>query len=168
MSLVAGDVRATMRLWTCGVTIVTTASEDQRAGMTASSFTSISLDPPLVLVCLQKTTLTCQLIEQTGLYAVSLLGAGQDWLSDRFAGIAGLPGGADRFDGIETFTHTTGAPVLRAAVGWLDCRVREVHDGSTHLIFIGAVVATGRKPHPVDVLVYHNRVYWRLTPDNGS
>ncbi|MBN2304360.1 MAG: flavin reductase family protein [Anaerolineae bacterium] len=163
MSEISGDLRATMRLWTCGVTVVTTASGDRRSGMTVSSFTSISLDPPQVLVCLQKYTPTAQLVQESGVFAVSLLGTGQDRISDQFAGYTDLPDGADRFHGVDTVSHKTGAPVLAVAVAWLDCRVSAVHDGGTHFIFVGDVVATGRNPDPVSPLVYHNRQYWRLT-----
>lgn len=168
MSVESGDLRATMRLWTCGVTIVTTAAGERRSGMTVSSFTSISLDPPLVLVCLQKNTVTCHLVREAGCFGISLLATGQQHLSDQFAGYVRLPKGADRFYNVETVTHETGAPVLKDAAAWLDCRVRDVHDGSTHLIFVGEVVATGRRADPVSVLAYHNRAYWQLTPVSES
>jgi flavin reductase (DIM6/NTAB) family NADH-FMN oxidoreductase RutF len=156
-------LRETMRLWTCGVTVVTSSDGAHHAGMTASSFTSISLEPPLVLVCLHKEAETSGLVYKTGLYAVSFLGEDQELISNQFAGYTQLPEGADRFYNVETFTHTTGCPILRDAIAWLDCRVYGIHDGGTHWVYIGEVIATGRLPDPAWPLVYHNRAYRAFT-----
>ena len=168
MSVDTEAMRLTMRLWSCGVTIVTTGNEHERSGMTASSFTSISLEPPLVLACLHKQTRTTRLIQETGVFAVSILSASHEALSAQFAGYTELPEGADRFYNVETFTAETGSPILREAIAWLDCRAYGVHDGGTHLIFVGEVLATGRTDDPVEPLVYHNRAYRRfVTGDSG-
>ena len=159
MSSASEALRLTMRLWTCGVTVVTTRDGEHRTGMTASSFTSISLEPPLVLVCLHKQAHTTQVIEKTGVYGVSMLASEQEELSSQFAGYTKLPEGADRFYNVETFTLKTGSPLLKDAIAWLDCKVYGVHDGGTHLVFIGEVVATDRQDDPVNPLVYHNRAY---------
>ena len=125
--------------------------------------TSISLDPPLILVCLHKQAPTCQLIQQTGVFAVSLLGAQHEAISAQFAGYTQLPEGADRFYNVETRTSGTGAPILADAIGWMDCRVFGTHDGATHLIIVGQVLETGRMDDPVQPLVYHNRAYRSFT-----
>lgn len=152
-------MRETMRLWTCGVTVVTSDNGKTRAGMTVSSFTSISLEPPLVLVGLHKEAETSQIVKETGTFAVSFLGIDQAHVSAQFAGYTELPDGVDRFYQIETVTQATGAPILKDAIAWLDCKVYSVQDGATHWIFIGEVVATDRLPDPVWPLVYHNREY---------
>ncbi|HLV35105.1 MAG TPA: flavin reductase family protein [Spirillospora sp.] len=162
MSVDSEAMRRTMRLWSCGVTVVTTADDQSRQGMTASSFTSISLEPPLVLVCLHKQAGTTQLIQKTGIYAASILSADQENISAQFAGYTQLPENADRFYNVETFTAKTGAPILKDCIAWLDCHVYGIHDGGTHLIFVGEVVATGRRDDPVEPLVYHNRAYRRF------
>lgn len=159
-------MRETMRLWACGVTVVTTADGTHQAGMTASSFTSISLEPPLILVCLHKESETSKLVKETGVYAVSILGVDQAHLSSQFAGYVDLPEGADRFHNVETFTSETGSPILKDAIAWMDCKVFGVQDGSTHWIFVGQVIATGRKPDPVWPLVYHNRSYREFIREN--
>lgn len=156
-------MRETMRLWACGVTVVTTTDGIRHEGMTASSFTSISLEPPLILVCLHKEAATSRLIQETGFFAVSILGEDQEQLSAQFAGYTQLPEGADRFYQVETIQGTTGAPILKDAIAWLDCRLFGVQDGATHWIFVGEVVATGRQPDPVWPLVYHNRAYRTFT-----
>lgn len=161
-------LRTTLRLWSCGVTVVTSADSEQRLGMTASSFTSISLEPPLILVCLHKQAGTTRLVEKTGVFAVSILGAHQESLSAQFAGFSQLPEGKDRFYNVETMTAYTGSPILADAIAWLDCKVFEMYDGSTHQIFVGEVMATGRKDDPVAPLVYHNRAYRQITQDNQA
>lgn len=168
MSVDSEAMRRTMRLWTCGVTVVTTSDGTIRQGMTASSFTSIALEPPLVLVCLHKQAATTRLIEETGVFAVSMLGAEQEALASQFAGYVKLPEGEDRFYQVETFQAETGSPVLRDGIAWLDCQLTGVQDGGTHHIFVGKVIATGRKDDPVEPLVYHNRAYRRFVEDAPS
>ncbi len=154
-------LRSTMRQWTSGVVIFTTAGHDQRAGVTVSSFTSVSLEPPLVLVCLQKPIYPLQLVRQTGVFAASMLHAGQTHLSAQFAGFTPLPAGEDRFYGIETFTAVTGAPLLKDALAWVDCRVHAIYDGGGSEIVVGEVLATEHQPG-TPPLAYHDRGYYHL------
>ena len=124
-------LRLTMRLWTCGVTVVTCQHNGERSGMTASSFTSISLEPPLILVCLHKQARTTQLIVESKRFAVSLLGAHQENVSAQFAGYTELPEGEDRFYQMNVFAGETGVPLLTDAIvheeemesAAADCRV---------------------------------------------
>lgn len=154
-------LRLTMRQWATGVTIVTSMFEGVRGGMTVSSFTSVSLEPPTVLVCLNKTTYTHDLVAKSEVYAISMLRAGQEWLSNRFAGLeAELE---DRFAGIEVATAETGSPLLPGAIAWLDCRVRQKLDTTTHTIFVAEVVYV-QVHSEAEPLVYHNRRY-RLLVD---
>lgn len=157
----AHTMRDTLRLWASGVAVVTTQCEDQRAGMTVSAFNSLSLEPPLILVCLYKTTTTAKTIHECGHFAVSFLSEDQAYIADRFAGRVPLQENEDRFDGIALHTAVTGAPVLSDALAWLDCRVEQVHDGSTHWIVIGEVMAAGRRDGEAP-LVYFNRNYRSL------
>lgn len=161
MTIDSKALRMAMRQWVTGVTIVTTAHGEERAGMTVSSFTSVSLEPPTVLVCLNKTTYTHTLVLQSGVFAVSLLGTGQGGLSNRFAGLE--PGVTDRFEGLEVMIAETGSPLLPGAVAWLDCVVRARHDTTTHTIFIGEVVYAMSEADR-DPLVYYNRSYQLLVP----
>lgn len=159
----ADKLRQTMRMWATGVTVVTTQLGAVQRGTTVSSFTSVTLDPPLILVCLQKQVETAQLILESGFFAVSMLGENQKDLSNLFAGIGDLP--ADRFHNIETQRAATGAPILVGAMGWLDCRVQSVLDGSTHHIFMGQVVEASGYPAEAEKqlpLLYYDREYRRL------
>ncbi len=149
-----------MRGWASGVTIVAACDGQEMHGMTVSSFTSVSLTPPLVLVCAERPTRTHRLIEASGAFAVSVLAHGHDELSDRF-------GGRDtehlnRFEGVATITAVTGAPILADCVSFFDCVVSEAHPAGTHTIFVGKVVAAqlaagGRSP-----LVYWRQAYHSL------
>jgi flavin reductase (DIM6/NTAB) family NADH-FMN oxidoreductase RutF len=152
-------MRETMRLWASGVSVVTSAYGDERSGLTVSAFNSLSLQPPMILICLHKDSHTIPLIEQSGVFAVSFLNGDQAHLSDRFAGRTPLGEGEDRFTGVETFTAATGSPIIGGAIGWVDCKVASKHDGSTHWIYIGEVHATGKNTLVTDPLLYFNRAY---------
>jgi hydroxymethylglutaryl-CoA lyase len=149
--------KAAMAQFASGVTVVTTTDGGQRFGITASSFSSLSLEPPLIMVSLAKKLYTHSVIERSGVFAVNILGAGQREWGMRFAGL--IPGLADRFEGIASFTAVTGSPILPDVLGWVDCRLWAQYDGGDHSIFVGeaAAVETSEADTP---LLYHNRL-WR-------
>ncbi len=165
MSTDPNSLRRTMRLWSCGVTVVTCLHEGERSGMTASSFTSIALEPPLILVCLHKQAHTTQLIVESKRFAISILGAHQEEVSSQFAGYTPLPEGEDRFYKMEIITGQSGLPLLADAIAWLECDVYGIHDGGTHHVITGEVMYTHRKDDPVLPLVYHNRAYRAFNTD---
>jgi hydroxymethylglutaryl-CoA lyase len=141
-----------------GVTVVTTVlNETTPIGITASSFSSLSLDPPLVLVSIAKKLFTHNVIADSGKFAVNVLCANQLDLGMRFAGM--MPEIKDRFADLDTFTAKTGCPILKGTLAWVDCEVWATYDGGDHSIFVGEV-------RDVDVsdidtpLLYHNRL-WR-------
>jgi len=157
-------MRDTLRLWASGVSVVTSVFEGQRVGMTVSAFTSVSLEPPLVLICLQKDTITAELTEKAGIFSVSILGDDQSFLSNRFAGRLDLADGEDRFDGVTTAEAVSGAPILSEAIAWLDCRVHATYKGGTHWVIIGYVLAAGYQEGGVNPLVYFDRSYRAVVP----
>ena len=161
MAATPEQLRDTLRLWASGVSVVTTASSERRSGMTVSAFNSLSIDPPLVLVCLHKDASTAQLLQETRHFAVSVLAESQADVSDRFAGRVPLDNKEERFIGVPTRTILTGSPILAECVAWLDCNVREQYDGSSHWIVIGEVLATGVYPNRRP-LIYYNRGYHSL------
>ncbi|WP_187414483.1 flavin reductase [Nonomuraea sp. PA05] len=148
--------RAVMAQWPSGVVIVTTGSGGHWHGMTASAFSSVSLDPPMVLVCLARGTRTHDLVSGHGAFAVSILGKDQAVLGSRFAGPD-----ADRFSGAAWQTGRTGSPVLADAVGWLDCRVAHAYPGGDHTIFVGTVLAAAT-PRQVPPVLFHSRAWSQL------
>ena len=158
-------LRRTMRHWATGVAIVTSAYGELRHGMTVNSFSSISLDPPLVTVTMAHDTRTFQLVQQSGVFAVTILSDIQVALAERFAGRGPEP--ADRMAGIDDFVMVTGAPLIRGGVGFLDCRVVQRLAFSHSTLLIGEVVAA--QPNaPADgverpPLVYFNRTFTGLS-----
>jgi flavin reductase (DIM6/NTAB) family NADH-FMN oxidoreductase RutF len=157
------QLRDTMRLWASGVSIVTSTLDGQNTGMTVSAFNSLSLEPPMILVCMYKDTLTAQMVRDSGVLAVNILGDDQAYLSDRFSGRIPLADGEDRFDSVATSAAVTGAPILTNSLAWVDCRVQAVHDGGTHWIVVGEVVATDHRAENQAPLVYFDRAYRALT-----
>lgn len=120
-----------------GVTVVTVPTTNGAGhGMTANSFTSVSLHPPLVLVCVDRRTDSHPLLLSAGVFAVSVLDAEQAALSDRFA-----RNPDHSLTGLDLRTAITGAPILASALAFLDCRVDAVHPGGDHDIIVGRVLA---------------------------
>lgn len=131
------DLRVVRRRWPSGVAVVTTRDGDGYRGATVSAFTWVSLEPPLVLVCLDRSGRMSELVPEAGVFAVSILERDQEFLAERFAGRAPLPDA--RFTGVPFRLAENGCPVLDGAHAWLFARVVAAHDGGDHLIVVGAV-----------------------------
>ncbi len=154
----ADALRDALRFWTTGVTVVAARHGDIEHGMTVNSFTSLSLDPPLISVSLEKVTRTHQLVKDAGTFSVTILSQRQLALSDRFAGRDSEQ--SDRFEGLETFTLETGNPILSEGLAFFDCKVSAIHDAGTHTLFIGEVLVCGKHTENGEPpLVYFNRAY---------
>lgn len=159
------ELRQAMRLWTTGVTIVSAQHNNRRHGMTVSSFTSLSLDPPLVLVSLEQVTKTHRLVQQAGYFGVTILDESQQQISDRFAGR--ITEYSDRFSDLETFTMVSGTPLLVGGLAWLDCRVVVTYQAGNHTVFIGEVLAV-KSEATGQPLLYYDRDYRRLDRDSSE
>jgi flavin reductase (DIM6/NTAB) family NADH-FMN oxidoreductase RutF len=141
-----------------GVAVVTARAGDVIHGMTASAFTEVSLVPPLVLVCAEKTANTHPVIARGGVFALNVLAHDQTALCERFASKRDED---RRFAGLDYETGVTGAPLLAGTVATLDCRVRAAHDAGDHVIYVGEVVDLRRSER--DPLVYLDGGYRRLS-----
>ena len=118
-----------------GVTVVTTVTDaGEPVGLTANSFSSVSLDPPLVLFCLDRASHNLGAFRAAGRFAVNVLGDDQRDLSVRFSTTIG-----DRWDGVVWERWETGAPVLTGCLAALDCETEAIHDGGDHVIIVGRV-----------------------------
>jgi flavin reductase (DIM6/NTAB) family NADH-FMN oxidoreductase RutF len=158
------DHRAFRKVLGCfatGVTVVTTvtAPAGVPAGVTVSSFASVSLDPPLVLFSLDRGSAHLEAFSASGRFAVNILGETQQALSMRFAGAE-----ADRWVDLAWQTGETGAPLIPGCIAALDCLTHALVDGGDHVIFIGRVVSASgdRDARP---LLYHAGAYRHLTKD---
>jgi flavin reductase len=130
------DFKHALRRWPSGVTVVTARAGETIHGMTVSAFSSVSLDPPLVLVCADKASNTHPVIAEGRVFAAHILAQGQEPLSHRFASKADE---WRRFEGIDWKTGATGAPILPGALAVLDCRVVGELDAGDHVIYVGQV-----------------------------
>jgi flavin reductase len=139
---VNADFKTAMRHFPTGVCVVTSLREGEPRGVTVSAFASVSADPPLVLICINREARSYLYISSSGIFCVNLLAGDQRHLAERFAGklrenqFAGVPYGVDK----------TGAPVLSGAVAHFDCEVAEEHHAGTHSIFIGKVLSCSARP----------------------
>jgi flavin reductase (DIM6/NTAB) family NADH-FMN oxidoreductase RutF len=143
-----------------GINVITTRNEENGYGLTANAFSSVSLDPPLVLICVGTTSQGCQVIEEIGAFAVNVLSAEQEPLSRYFAS-KDRPRGRDAFRDVPHSEAITGCPLLDGAVAQLDCRLHASHEAGDHKIFIGEVVALNVDSE-VDPLIFHGGQYAAL------
>lgn len=147
--------RRIMGRFATGVTVITTRVGDELAGMTANAVASLSLDPPLVLVAVDKRSQTHEVLHKSRAFAMNILDESQEELSTRFA----MPG-PKNFSDIELRAGETGSPIFADALAWTDCRVVDILPGGDHDIFIGEIVAgDAREGRP---LLYYCGKYGRL------
>ncbi len=133
--------RLVMRRFATGVTVVTIRDRDSIHGMTANAFASVSLTPPLALVCVQKDTTTHGWISRAGIFAVNILSAAQRGLAERFAHQVPMP--PEPFGDIRYHSAVTGAPIFDDAIAFLDCKVVAAPDSGDHTIYVGEVLDAG-------------------------
>lgn len=139
-----------------GVTVVTTVSEGRPVGMTCQSFTSVSLEPPLVAFLPTRQSRAFASIQRTGHFCVNFLSADQVDISDQMAGSV-----EDKFSGVTWEPSATGSPLLAGVVGYVDCTVHAVHEAGDHYIVVGKVIdlGVGDSEEP---LLYHRGAYRTL------
>lgn len=154
--------RAVLSRFTTGITVVTSMQDGVPHAMTANAFTSVSLDPPLVLVCVDKGVRMHDAVLDCGFWAVSVLADQQRAIADRFA-----KSGRDllsQFDGVRTTAGPkTGCLLIEGALSWLECRTWATHDGGDHTIVVGEVLSlgTGEVADPA-ALIYYSGQYREL------
>jgi flavin reductase (DIM6/NTAB) family NADH-FMN oxidoreductase RutF len=156
MAIDPSDFRRALAQFTSGVTAVTTRDEAGRPlGLTVTAFSSVSLEPPLVLVCVDARSEAHSGFRASGAFGVSILAEDQEEVSRQFAW-----GGAAKFDKIETVEGTTGVPLVAGALAHLECRVVAAHAAGDHTIYVGEIVALfARAGRP---LAYWQGQYRRL------
>lgn len=135
MSINQDDFRGALSRFASGVTVVTTQDAAKTpCGLTVSAFSSLSLDPPLVSVCINRSSSSLSAFSESGVFAVNILSEDQEQISRRFA--SRVP---DRFEGVDYRIGDRGAPVLEGALANLECRIVQFYDGGDHTILIGRV-----------------------------
>ena len=140
MPVSPNDFKAAMRRFATGVTIVTTVTDDGHVhGFTANAFASVTADPPMLLICVNRNAQSHPLISQAARFCVNILSLEQQEVAERFA----RSGVEDRFGSIAWRKGETGSPVLEGSLAFFDCTLAEEHTAGTHTIFIGTVVECG-------------------------
>jgi flavin reductase (DIM6/NTAB) family NADH-FMN oxidoreductase RutF len=155
----AAEFRRVLGHWATGVSVVTGRRADgQPCGLTVNSFCSVSLDPPLVLVCVERTAASHLCLEESGVFAVNVLAGTRERTARRFASWDQ----PNKFEGVAYRRESTGAPVLEEALAWVDCRIWRAHEAGDHTVFIGEVVAGDALEGAP--LLYYRGGYGRFMP----
>jgi 3-hydroxy-9,10-secoandrosta-1,3,5(10)-triene-9,17-dione monooxygenase reductase component len=149
------QLRSVMARYITGVSVVTTTRHGELLGVTVSSFTSVTLEPPTVLVCLRSEARTTPAIIEADCYAINVLSGSQAAVARRFASPDLTQ--PERFRWLELNYAITGCPLLAGAAAWLDCRLRQTFRIGTHDVLVGDVLAAGTDPTGEAPLMYHDR-----------
>ena len=156
MAIDPRELRNVMGHFATGVTIITTKDVSGKPfGLTANAFSSLSLDPPLVLICVDKKVDCYACFEQSKIFVVNVLSEGQDQLSTRFA-----TKGIEKFEGVAVRQGNLGVPLLEGAVAHIECTLTSAYEGGDHTIYVGeiqSVAASGDRP-----LLFFKGKYSRL------
>jgi flavin reductase (DIM6/NTAB) family NADH-FMN oxidoreductase RutF len=161
------EFRRVLGHFATGVTVVTTWDPEGRpAGLTASAFTSVSLNPPLILVCIAHTAQSYPALTAAGKFAVNILTREQEAISRRFASTGAGP---EKFEGLDFRPGALGLPILKDALAELECTVVHAYPGGDHTIFVARVEAADcRTDSGLEPLLYYRGQYSRLHPSGGS
>lgn len=154
--------REVLRNWASGVTVVTSRAGDKVHGMTVSAFSSVSANPPLVLVCANQSSTTHEVIQEGGLFAVNILASHQADISNLFSSSENED---LRLDSVSWSEGATGAPLIDGAVASLECEVHNAHQEGSHTIYVGRVEAV-RTREDAEPLLYYDGGYRALHCDD--
>lgn len=156
------DFKAALGAWAAGVTVITTRHEDMVYGITASSFSSLSMEPMLVLACIANSNRLANMVKESKRFAVSILAEGQEHISAHFALSGREP--VPQFEDIGTIEWHTGSPIIDGSLAHLDCELHDSFPGGDHTVVVGRVLGAAanleRKP-----LLYYRRAYRTLVLD---
>jgi flavin reductase (DIM6/NTAB) family NADH-FMN oxidoreductase RutF len=152
-----------MRKYPQAVTVLTTKIEGTYHGMTIGSLTSVSLDPPLILVAIDRSSRLYGQLQRLDFFAIHLLSSEQVWLSERFAGR--VPGLADKFGGLEVEEGPGGVPIIKDCNAHLVCRLYKIYDAGDHVLVLGEVIYSAVKGD-FRPLIYLDRRYWTVVYDD--
>jgi flavin reductase (DIM6/NTAB) family NADH-FMN oxidoreductase RutF len=156
------DIRNVMRYFASAVTVATSALDTgELFGLTVTAFTSVSLDPPLVLICIRNESTATSLFKKSMKYCVNILAENQRQISEKFS----LAGEAGRFLDLDYYVGKGGSPIVRGCIGYIDCKIVQIIPGGDHTIFLGeAVDVYAEEKEP---LLYLNRKYVKLQSEHN-
>lgn len=155
------DFRTVMGQFATGVTVVTALDGDRPQGITVNALTSVSLQPPTVVIALDRKRFIVPAIDASHRYAVCILAEGQQWLSDCFAG-ANVTPDRDAFCGAEWTPGETGLPLLGGAIASMECDVVDRFEVGDHYLYVGRVRGLSLDEPAAPPLLYHRKRYLRI------
>ena len=161
MNVSTTEFRTVMGQFATGVTVVTTLDDGRPLGITVNALSSVSLDPPIVMVALDRKRFIVPAIDESRRYAVSILAEDQHWLSDCFAGASVTPA-RDAFCGAAWHPGVTGLPILAGAIASLECDVMDRFAVGDHFLYVGRVTGLALDEPDAPPLLYHRRRYLRI------
>jgi flavin reductase (DIM6/NTAB) family NADH-FMN oxidoreductase RutF len=161
MTVSSGDFRTAMGQFATGVTVVTTMDAGRPQGITVNALSSVSLEPPLVMIALDRKRFIIPALEASGRYAVNVLAEDQQWISDCFAG-ANVTPGRDAFCGATWRPGLTGLPLLAGAIASMECAVVDRFSAGDHHLYVARVEALTLEEVDAPPLLYHRRRYLRI------
>ncbi|HLZ08050.1 MAG TPA: flavin reductase family protein [Chloroflexota bacterium] len=162
MSVAAADLRRIYGCFATGVTVVTCRVGPRTHGITVNSYTSLSLDPPLVLVCIDRNAIAFNMVPEAGVFAINILNETQRWICDYFAKRL-APDPNDEFAEIPHRLGACGAPLVDGAVATIECRLVARYPGGDHEIFVGEVIDAAILADDLPLLFHRGR-FPRLAP----
>ena len=152
----SGDFRNAMRQLTGGVSVITAGRGRDISGMTVTSVSSLSVDPPALIVSINREASSWPLVKRYGFFGVSILTSDQIDIAERFTGKGGLKG-ADRFAGARWTTRASGVPLLVGALAAIDCEVEDIVERHSHAIVIGRVLDVAVSPRTAALAYWQGR-----------
>ena len=159
MTIDQREFRNTVGCFATGITVITTLDEDgYPVGLTANSFTSLSLDPPMVLFCIDRNVTSFDAFHTNRHFAVNILSAEQQEVSQRFA-----RSGPEKWSGVEFETWCSGCPILADCIANLECEIDSVYEGGDHVILVGLVTRMAARDGNPEPLLYFRGRYASLT-----
>lgn len=161
MSVSTDAFKEALSRWASGVSVVTTNEGGQLYGITVSSFSSLSLDPPLILACLNKSSRLVEMISQSERFAVSVLAASQEQVSNSFASRGRVPTGD--IAELGAVWAPLELPVIDGALAWMACALHTTFEEGDHVVVVGRVEAASVSEE-AEPLLYFNRSYRGLSP----
>jgi flavin reductase (DIM6/NTAB) family NADH-FMN oxidoreductase RutF len=150
------EFRGAMRHLTGGVSVITVGSGKDITGMTVTSVSSLSVEPPTLIVSINRESSSWPILRRQGFFGVNILAAGQLDVAERFTGKGGLKG-ADRFAGAQWTTRISGVPLLVGALAAIDCEVEEIVERHSHAIVIGRVLDIQKSGHTAALAYWQGR-----------
>ena len=157
----SGEFRNALGCFATGVTVVTAVGpQGELVGITINSFNSVSLDPPLILFSLNRRAYSLSAFLSTQAFAVNILRAGQEELSNRFARAS-----EDKWSGVDYEVWDDGCPILTGALASFECKTRHTYHGGDHVIFVGEVIRLRHDPDG-QPLLYHRGKYCGVSGDS--